>query len=147
MVGAMTYGRGNLDQPLVRCTNCGATLPLEIVICDQCGTKAGTAVFVPAYVPQENRLADGAGACRCAERPANGYNKVAMVMGLLAVLFGPLGVGPLVFGPLGLIFGGMGAAEGEPLGATGFIVSLLCTIAGVALGYFFLTAFIASRLS
>ena len=59
-----------------------------------------------------------------------GYSTAGIIMGIIAVLFLPI-----VFGPLGLVFGSIAKSKGDPKGGVAMTVAGVGMVAGMLLGF------------
>ena len=68
-----------------------------------------------------------------AQRGGRGFSIAAFVCGGVAPLCFPLILGPFILGPLGVIFGFVAKAKGDPIGRWASLMSIATTVLGIAL--------------
>ena len=106
------------------CARCGNQMGEGQGFCPKCGSQVGAAQgSQPAPVT-------GSFAPPRPTSPGNTFSIIGLICGAVAFLFLPV-----VFGPAGLILGGIGKSKGESLAVRAMIVSGAGLILGMILGF------------
>ena len=92
--------------------------------------SAKKAVLEKKDNPQLNSetASQGTGSAR-SEQPGKGFAITALVLGILS-----LGFLPVLFGPLGVLFGSLSWRKGNSFGLISTLVSIICSYLGMIIG-------------
>ena len=103
------------------CSNCGASNAEQTSFCSKCGTpvnQGAPTMPPPVFAPPRPTS------------PGSTFSVVGIICGAIAFL-----LLPIVFGPVGLIFGAVAKSKGEEKAVVALVVSGLGLVVGMMLGY------------
>jgi hypothetical protein len=83
----------------------------------------------PPQAPPPPAGHGAAGAPATGTGAGRGFSIAGIVMGVIAVF-----IIPILFGPLGILFGFLGHRKGDPLGKTAMIVAAIGMVVGFVIG-------------
>lgn len=108
------------------CRNCGVVNTTDGSFCSNCGANI-VGIQQPTHMsyvtPVEANAATAGG---------NTYSTLAIIFGVLAVLFLPI-----LFGPIGIVFGAVAKSKSEKNSSLGIGIAIGGTILGLLSGLFF----------
>jgi hypothetical protein len=104
------------------CTNCGIKIAERSNFCPECGTAL---IVQPETQPQLPAI-DSESEQQVSGKQTNSFSIVAFVLGILGIFIGPLSIGAIIFGALGISQTGKNPdIQGRGLAVAGLILGIV----------------------